>query len=142
MTNKVWSSDASLPVPSPPPALPPPQQHAGLTVWLRAPSPPLPPPPHPPDVVQHFQTMEGAHGTVAQDPSFPPPPPSLALPALNNGRYCPVALEEIRRGKLRKVDKQTCELNIKTAREMLLKQIQQGVKLKSVSSDVNSDPHF
>lgn len=140
MTKKAWSRAASLSFISPPPTFPPPQL-SGLIVWQRAPSPLLPPTP-PPDVLPNFKTKGGSHGTLAHDPPFHPPTPSPTLPLLNEGQYCPLALVEIRRGvKLRKVKKQTCELDMNTARQMLLKQIRQGVKLKPVSSNVTkSDP--
>lgn len=115
-------------------------QNAHMTniIWRRAVSPPLPPPPPPPpDFYPNSQTSDSGWGTVNHDPPFPPPPPSLILPMLNEGRYCPFPLERLRRGvKLREVEKQTCELDMSTAKQMLLKQVQQGVKLKPVSSDV------
>lgn len=111
--------------------------HMGSILWRRAASPPLPPPP-PPDFYPASQTVDRGWDPLNHDPLFPLPPPSLILPMLNEGRYCPFALERIRRGvKLREVKKQSCELDVNTARRMLLKQVRQGVKLKPVSSDIN-----
>lgn len=130
MTHKECKRIAS-PQPPFPPLLAPrqPQEPA----WQRSPSQLCPPP----DFLQNFQFGEGVCGLQANDLPFPPRPPSPILPVLNAGRHCPLALEEIRRGaNLRKVKKQTCDLDANTARQALLKQIQQGVNLKPVSPDV------
>lgn len=111
--------------------------------WRRAASFPLPPPPPPPppspslDFYPTSQTTDSGWGTLSHDSPLPPPPPPLILPSLNEGRYCPFAQERIGRGvRLRKGEKQSCELDMYTARQMLLKQVQQGIKLKPASSDV------
>lgn len=113
-------------------------------VWRRAASFPLPPPPPPPpppspllDFYPTSQPTDSGWGTSSHDSPLPPPPPPLILPSLNEGRYCPIAQERIRRGvRLRKAETQSYELDMYTARQMLLKQVQQGIKLKPASSDV------
>lgn len=131
--NKEWRRTAFRPLPvSPPPIAPHPQEPAQSKEWQTS-SSPLPPP----DFLPNYPAGAGCCCTLAHDLPFSSPSPSPALPVLNESRYCPLSLEEIRRGvKLRKVEKHTCKLDNNTARQMLLKQIQQEVRLKPVSSDV------
>lgn len=109
-------------------------------VQRRAESFPLHPPPPPSPTLDFYptsQTTDIGWGTLSHDSPLPPPPPPLILPSLNEGQYCPFAQERIRRGvRLRKGEKQSCELDMYTVRQMLLKQVQQGIKLKPASSDV------
>lgn len=117
------------------PPIPHPQEPAAPKVKQRAPSPPLPPPP-PPDFLPILQSKNVCSASVACDP-FPPPSPSPLLPVLEKSGDGPLPLEGTRRGVgLRKVEKQSCELDMNTAWKTLMKQIKQGVKLKPVSSHV------
>lgn len=137
MTDKVWRKVASpqLPFTSPPPAAPlHHQEPAPSKQWQISSSPPWPPPPA---FLPNGPAGEGGCGTLFHDVPSHPPPPLPILPVLTEGRYCPLALERKRRGiKLRKVEQQSCELDINTARQTLLGEIQRGIKLKPVSSDV------
>lgn len=89
-----------------------------------------------PNFLQNFQSGERVCGARANDLPFPPCSPSHILPVLNEGQRCPLSPCPLRRVNLRKVKKQTCDLDAHTARQALLKQIQEGVKLKPVSPDV------
>lgn len=124
----------SSPCPQYPPT-PQPQGHghAAPKVKQRAPSPPLIPPP-PPDFLPILETRKVCSGTTAYD-RFHPPPLSPILPVREERGDGPLPLEGTRRGvELRKVEKQSCELDMNSAWKTLMKQIQQGVMLKPVSS--------
>lgn len=138
MTKTVERGAAS---PQPPfPSLPPPlhpEEALLFEEWQRAPSSPLPSPP--PDCFLNLETMQGCWGNFALHPPSITPPPSPILPVVDEGQHCPLALEEIRRGaKSGEAKMQTRELELDTAKQCMLKQIQQGVELKPVSSDVTS----
>lgn len=134
--NKVKRRAHSSPVsPSPPPPLHQcqPPKPAALNIEQMLPLLPAAPPPPPPDFPPTLQT-EGSGGNLAHEPPIPPAPPSSSLPMLKEGGDGVLGLEEISRGvKLRKIEKRSCELYIDVPRQSLLKQIQQGVKLKPVS---------
>lgn len=134
MINKAKRRAPSPPFPFPPPSET--QQPAALSIKRRALSPP--PPFFPPTL----QTAEGSGGNLAHDSPPPPLPPLNPLPPLSNlplldedgdGVLTP---EEICRVKLRKIEKQSCELDMSSAWTTLIQQIQQGVKLKPVSSHI------
>lgn len=105
--------DPSPPLPSP---LPPvhPQELVATKIWE------IPPPP--PDLPPQSETMEDGCSTVTHDPPFPPPPPPILFMMYERGHQI-----------------QSCEREIDAAWQTLLKQIQDGVKLKPVSSDVHSE---
>lgn len=139
MINKEKRRAPSPPFSSPPPPPPPsqPQKPAALNIEQISPFPLLPPPPPPPEFPPTLQTTEGSGGNLAHDPPLPlpppPPPPSSVLPVLKEGGDGVLGPEFSRGVKVRKKEKQSCELYIDAPRQSLLKQIQQGVKLKPVS---------
>lgn len=105
--------DPSPPLPSPLPPLHP-QEPAATKIWE------MPPPP--PDLPPQSETMEDGCSTVTHDPPFPPPPSPILFMMYERGHQF-----------------QSCETEIDAAWQTLLKQIQDGVKLKPVSSDVHSE---
>lgn len=135
MIKKVKRRAPSPPFSSPPPPPSQPQEPAALNIEQISPFVPLPPPPPPPEFPPTLQTTEGSGGNLAHDPPLPPTPPpqSSVLPVLKKEGDGVLGAEISRGVKLRKKEKQSCELYIDVPRQSLLKQIQQGVKLKPVS---------
>ncbi|XP_056868987.1 WAS/WASL-interacting protein family member 3-like [Takifugu flavidus] len=109
---KVMQRAPSPPLPSPFPPLHP-QEPAATKIWE------MPPPP--PDLPPQSETMEDGCSTVTHDPPFPPPPSPILFMMYERGHQF-----------------QSCETEIDAAWQTLLKQIQDGVKLKPVANHFNS----
>lgn len=137
VTNKVWQRAASRP-PAVPLHRPEPVQSKE---WQISSSPPPWPPL--PVFLPNGPAGEGGFGPVFHDNPSQPPPSLPILTVLIEGRYCSLELERSKKGvKLRKVEQQSCEVDINTARQTLLKEIQRGIKLKPVSSNVVPKSHL
>lgn len=136
MTDKEWERIASPQVPFPPPPPPllapqHPQEPATSNKWQRCHSQLRPPP----DFLHKSQFEEEVCEPRANVLPFCPRPSSHIVPVLNEGQHSPFAMEKMQRLRLSKVKQQTCDLDVNTGSQALLKQIQQGVKLKPVSPE-------
>lgn len=110
---KEMPRDPSPLLPSPFPPLHT-QEPAATKIWEM--------PPSPPDLPPQSETMEDGCSTVIHDPPFPPPPPPILFMMCERGHQF-----------------ESCEREINAAWQTLLKQIQDGVKLKPVSLTVHSE---
>lgn len=107
----------------------PSQDPAAPKAKQRAPSPPCPPLPFLPIL---RSTKVRSH-KVANDPF--PPATSPILPELEESGDGPQPPKETRRGmELQKIEKQSCDVDVNTAWRTMMRQIQQGVQLRPVSS--------